>query len=100
MAVENGCYAVYDNATLNGYKLISMGAVVTNGISSTNIKAAKLCDVNGSVISFAVRIINIPTDKLDVEITATPYIVVEIDGVETTIYGEAQTSSYNDASIG
>ena len=84
-------------AALNGYKLISMGAVVTNGVSTTDIVAAKLCDLTDDSASFAVRIINIPGDKLHVAITATPYIVVEIDGVRTTIYGAAQTSSYNEA---
>ena len=97
MAVENGCYAVYDNASLNGYKLLSMGAVVTNGVATTTIEAAKLCEMEGDAVSFAVRVIKIPADKLDVAVTAIPYIVVEIDGVATTIYGEAQTNSYNGA---
>ena len=96
LAVENGCYAIYDGATLNGYNLISMGAVVTNGKSSVDIAAAKLYDLADASASFAVRVVNIPADKLDVEITATPYIVLEINGVATTIYGEAQTSSYNE----
>ena len=97
LTVENGCYAIYDGATLKGYKLISMGAVVTNGVATTDIVAAKLCDLTDDSASFAVRVINIPGNKLDVAVTATPYVVVEIDGVATTIYGEAQTSSYNEA---
>ncbi|MBQ3202918.1 MAG: carbohydrate binding domain-containing protein [Clostridia bacterium] len=92
----NGTTAIYEGATVNGYKLISMGAVVTNGVSTLDIPAVYLCDLEADSASFAVRVIKIPADKLDVEITATPYIVVEIDGVQTTIYGEAQTSSYNE----
>ena len=92
-----GTTAVYDNATVNGYKLISMGAVVTNGVSSVDIPAVYLYEWEESTASFAVRVVNIPGDKLDVALTATPYIVVEMDGVETTIYGAAQTSSYNEA---
>ena len=45
--------------------------------------------------TYAVRVISIPSNKYDVPVTATPYIVVEIDGVATTIYGEAQTSTFN-----
>jgi len=93
----NGTTAIYEGAIVNGYKLISMGAVVTNGVSTLDIPAVYLCDLETDSASFAVRVIKIPADKLDVEITATPYIVVEIDGVATTIYGEAQTSSYNEA---
>ena len=94
MAVDKTT-AIYEGAIVNGYKLISMGAVVTNGVSTLDIPAVYLCDLEADSASFAVRVIHIPAEKLDAAITATPYIVVEIDGVATTIYGEAQTSSYN-----
>ncbi len=96
MAV-NGTEAIYDNATIDGYKLVSMGAIVSNSKSELDIKATYLCDLdaeNGTA-SYAVRIINIPEANYDSEITAIPYFVVEIDGVETTIYGEAQVATYN-----
>ena len=96
MEVVNGCYAVYDNATIDGYRLISMGAIVTNGVSTKDVVAVKLCDLEEDSASFAVRVIHIPDDKLDVAVTATPYVVVMIDGVETTFYGEAQTATYNE----
>ena len=51
--------------------------------------------LNGNEVSFAFRVINIPADMLDVEITMTLYVVVEIDGVATTLYGEPTTASYN-----
>lgn len=93
MAVK-GTKAIYTNATVDGYKLLSMGAVVTNGTSELDIPAVYLCDLESDSAGFAVRVINIPAFALDVDITATPYIVLEIDGVATTIYDEAQTCSY------
>ena len=64
----------------------------SRSITSTFVHLFK----NENTATFAVRLIEIPTDCYDVDITATPYIVLEIDGVATTIYGEAQTCSYND----
>ena len=90
----NGTTAIYDNATINGYKLISMGAIVSNEKSELDIPAVYLCDLEDHSAAFAVRVINIPAAYYDSVITATPYFVVEIDGVATTIYGEAQTGSY------
>jgi len=94
MAV-NGTEAIYDGATIDGYKLISMGAIVSNAKSELDIPAVYLCDLEADSASFAVRVINIPEANYGDEITAVPYFVVEIDGVETTIYGEAQTATYN-----
>lgn len=89
--------AIYDNATVDGYKLLGMGAVVTNGFDTRDVPAVYLCELKESSASFAVRIVNIPAFALGIDITATPYIILEIDGVATTIYGEAQTCSYNGA---
>ena len=93
----NGTTAVYDAASVNGYKLISMGAVATNGVSDADIQAVYLCELSNITASYAVRVINIPADKYDVTITATPYFVVEIDGQQVTIYGEAQKTTYNES---
>ncbi len=98
MAV-NGTTANYDNATVGGYKLIGMGAVVTNGVATTDISAVYLWELTDTTASYAVRVIKIPADKYDVEITATPYFIVEIDGVATTIYGEAQTNTFNQVAV-
>ena len=87
--------AIYDNAYVNGYKLISMGAIADNGVSQKDIPAVYLCndDVSTSA-KFAIRIINIPEGKENVQVTFTPYVIVEIDGEQVTIYGEAKTNSY------
>ena len=91
----NGTKAIYDDATINGYKLVKMGAIVSNAKSELDIEAKYLCDLEADSASFAVRVINIPEANYGDAITAVPYFVVEIDGVATTIYGEAQVASYN-----
>lgn len=87
--------AVYDNATVNGHRLLSMGAVVSNAVESVDIPAVYLFDWSDTNVTYAVRLINIPADQYDTTITAIPYFVLEIDGVATTIYGDAQTASMN-----
>ena len=92
----DGTTAIYDNAMLNGYKVISVGAIATNGVSTIDVPAVYLCDDDVSTgAQYAIRIKNIPADKYDVEITFTPYIIVEIDGEQVTIEGEAVTGTYN-----
>ena len=102
-AVKAGTFvqADYTNATYNGYKLIETGAIATNGVATTTIKGERMCDLdeNGKAL-FAYRIINIPADKLETEITMTPYFIIEIDGEIVTVYGEAQTGAYAEVAIG
>ena len=46
--------------------------------------------------SYSVRILELDSDfKKDCVITAKPYIVLEKDGVEITVYGEIQSATYN-----
>ena len=96
MAVKFGTFvqADYTNATYNGYKLIELGVIASNGISQTTIKGERMYELEDGCAKFAFRVINIPANKLDVEITMTPYYIVEIDGVATTIYGAPETGSY------
>ena len=96
IAVKAGTFvqADYTNATYNGYKLLGLGVKASNGVSETTIEGLRMYDLEDGNAKFAFRIINIPADKLDVEITMTPYYVVEIDGVATTLYGEAIVGSY------
>ncbi len=99
MAIKQGTYnrADFTNATFDGHKLVKMGAIASNGKSETNIEAVHVYQWEENTVSFAYRIINIPEDKRDTAITMTPYFVVEIDGQEVTIYGEAQSATYNEA---
>lgn len=87
--------ADYTEAYTAGSKLISMGAIADNGASTIDIPCVYLCSCEEEMVSFAVRIIDIPQDKYDTPITVTPYQVLEIDGEEVIRYGKAQTASYN-----
>ncbi len=93
---KNNFVAIYDNATVGGYKLLGMGAKATNGFETIDIPVVYLLDCDDSTASFAVRIIEIPAHAYSVPIAVTPYIVLDIDGAATTIYGDTQTCSYND----
>ena len=62
-----------------------------DGIYVLNVEAAKVFNDN----NYAIRIINIPADKLDTEITARPYFTYECEGELITVYGEEQVASYN-----
>ena len=96
IAVKAGTFvqADFTNATYNGYKLLGLGVIASNGKSETDIKGLRMYELENGVAKFAFRVINIPADKLGTTITMTPYYIVEIDGVETTIYGEAVSGSY------
>ena len=103
-AIKAGTFvqADYTNATYNGYKLIESGAIASAAnAGSITIKGERMCDLdeNGKAL-FAYRVINIPADKQDVEITMKPYYIIEIDGVVTTIYGEAQVGAYAEVAVG
>ena len=98
---EDGA-ADFTNATYKGYKLLGLGVTASNGNSSTIIEGVRVFGTNDETgaLQFAFRVIKIPADKLDVEITMVPYYIVEIDGVATTIKGEAVVGSYNDVPNG
>ncbi len=96
MEVINKTEAVYTNATVDGYKLITMGALMSNGFEEIDIPARYLCALNDTTASYAVRILELDSDfKKNCTITATPYVILELDGVEITIYGEMKSASFN-----
>ena len=111
---------VNDNATVTmggeEYAVVKMGAVMANQAADiANIDNLTLENVDGSEghvldvtakylyaepeaysCQFAVRIVNLPTDALGRAIACRPYIVLEKDGVKTTIYGaNGDISTYN-----
>ena len=100
---ENGYEYVADSASVTpyvdgeSYPVVRMGAVISNGVSSVDIEAKYLWDVAEEECSFAVRLVNIPADQLDREITARPYYVYEVDGEEVVVYGDTVTKTYNQA---
>ncbi|MBQ3202238.1 MAG: carbohydrate binding domain-containing protein [Clostridia bacterium] len=88
--------ADYTNATYEGYKLLGLGVTASNGNSETTIEGVRVYGINDETgaLQFAFRIINIPESGYGTEITMVPYYTVEIDGVATTIEGEAVIGSY------
>ena len=109
IVVDEEYVADYSNATviINGeaHKLIGMGAIMNNkgyeNQTLENVDNTYVLDIAAAKVfsgsSYAVRIINIPENHLDTEITARPYITYECDGEIITIYGEDQVQSYNGA---
>ena len=91
------------------YKLVSMGAVVSNnwGITrleyvdneyTVNVVTDKLQGVKDSKPYYTVRVINIPDAKKDTYITITPYCIYKnAEGESITIYGDEQMATYNGA---
>ena len=103
--------------TLNNevYSVVKMGAVMTNQpVHIAALDDLTLSDVNAerktidvparylcaypeaTYCEFAVRITTLPEGVLGHAIGCRPYIVIEKDGVQTTIYGKGDISTYNE----
>ena len=109
-----GTEAVYDNATVNGYKLITMGAVVSNncaelgyvpnlddidGINVADVQAKYIYDMDeeAGIVTYSVRVIHIPDEYKDREIDILTYLIFEDDnGVQNVLYGPTIYYSYNE----
>ena len=105
--------AIYDNATVNGYKLITMGAVISNnyaelgyvpkledvdGKSVINVEAKYIydTDVEAGTVTYAIRVINIPDEYKHREIDILTYIIFEDEaGVQHTLYCNSTYAAYN-----
>lgn len=94
----------YNNGV--GYKLIRVGAVMSNEKNpildlehlttrTIDIKAGYLCKVTDNYLVFAVRIVNIPAQGLNTVISARPYYVYSDGKEEIVVYGETVSSTYN-----
>ncbi len=106
-----GTVDVYGDGTR--YRLITMGAVMTNdpavgtdrdalvlesvqGSKRTiDIPAVFLCGLTDTTASYAVRVINVPWSHRDTRIYARPYYIFEKDGQPITVYGDIYSRSYN-----
>ncbi|MBQ7088648.1 MAG: hypothetical protein IJN04_03305 [Clostridia bacterium] len=105
----DGTTAIYDNATVNGYKLITMGAVVSNenyvpnvnavdGKHAVDVQAKYIFTTNeaAGTVTYAIRLINIPEEQKDREIDILTYIVFEDEaGVQHTLYCNSDRATYN-----
>lgn len=92
------------------YKLVAMGAVVTNNAGkglrdlslvdvdnkkTLKINAKYLCDLEPDSAQFAVRITNIPAEQEGRIIYARSYFVYEdADGNQVTVYGDVVSANY------
>ena len=117
VSVAEGSSNVADltNATIdafgdgNNYKLIKMGAIVTNnphvgmedmklsnvdGKRVLDINAERLLDLENDSLEFAVRITNIPVEKEATLIYARAYYVFEYEGREVVVYDDVQAANY------
>ena len=89
------------------YDVKGMGAMVSNNdqiatsleenANLINIPAKWLYNLEAFSASFAVRVIGIPEIGYGVDVTAVPYVVYEVDGVEYIHFGVAQVNSVNNA---
>lgn len=116
ITVTNGNHTVLDNAKVKladgaEYKLVGMGAVLTNdsnkglrdlkltdvdGKRTLNINAKYLCDLEPTTASFAVRITGIPAEQTGTMIYARPYYVYEnAAGQQITVYGDIVSTNYD-----
>ena len=94
------------------YRLVGMGAVVTNKVATgTNAKKMTLDNVNGETVvdvpvvylwsaaasgcEYAVRVVNVPLYAADTLIYARPYYVFVKNGEEIVVYGDIVCRSYN-----
>ncbi len=89
------------------YKLLRVGAVMSNkkdavldleyvdGNRVIDVKAGYLCKVLDDSISFAVRIINIPTQGKNTLIYARPYYVYSDGKEEIVVYGDVVSQTFN-----
>ena len=103
LAVKEGTlYAAdYTNAyvtpdSTGTYKLVKMGAKVSNGKQTLNVPVQKWILEGNDAPYYAIRIVNIPEAQYDTTITCTPYFVYEdAEGNRVTVYGDAVSSCVN-----
>ncbi len=109
----DGKTAIYDEAFVNDFKLVSMGAVVSNDGSIPsmetvdnnrvlNIPAVYLSEFNAETDSYyyTIRIVNIPEDQKSTTITFRSYFIYEnSQGAQQIVYDDVLATSYNAASV-
>ena len=107
MDLTNATVDAFGNGT--SYKLLRMGAIVTNdaavGLSdmkltdvdskkTINIEAVRMFDLGDDYIEFGVRITNIPLTHEATVIYARAYYVFEYEGREVVVYDDTQSANY------
>lgn len=120
LQIKDGCITQvqYNTGTVNPladgneYKLVGMGAIVTNkaavgtdagsfylnkvdGRRTIDIPCVYLFDLEPDSAAFTARITNIPEANRDTAIYARPYYVFDYNGTQITVYGDVVGASYN-----
>ena len=107
--LTNKTTAHYDNATVGGYKLVKMGAVLSNTNTEArlddvdnyhviDVPVLYICDTNeeAGTVSFSIRATEIPDEYKDHEIDIVTYVIFEDEaGVQHTLYGASASAAYN-----
>ena len=104
MAVVEGTQyrADYSNAyvtpdSTGTYKLVKMGAKVSNGHETLDIPVEKIVLEGEDAPYYAIRIVNIPATQYGTTISCTPYFVYEdAEGEQVTVDGDVVSSCVND----
>ena len=96
----DGTTAIFDNATIGGYKLVSMGAKVWQDkmpdyVVDIPVKYLYSLDEENGIASFAIRIIDIPENHEDTPIYYRSYFIYEDEtGKQHVIYGSDVYATY------
>ncbi len=85
------------------YKLVTMGATVTNAIESLDVPVQKwVLDDDDDAPYYAIRIIDIPEEQYNAVISCIPYFVYDVDGDlnttddRVTVYGDTYAACVAD----
>ena len=111
VCTDNNAYVsesavVYPYRNSDGYRLVRMGAVMSNETNATldlehltqrtlDVQATYLCNATTDSVAYAVRILRIPESERDTVISARPYYVYTDGETETVVYGDVVTRTYN-----
>lgn len=110
-SLTNAMVDAYGTGT--AYKLVSMGALLSNDAeigadparmtlehvskSTARVDARYVMSAKDNRVRFAARVINIPHSCEDMTVYARPYYVFERDGRQVVTYGTIINACYNDA---
>ena len=98
----------------SAYRLVAVGAIVTNDVE-IGLRPARMTHdnlseqtkdvpavygngiVDGRYLYYAVRVTNIPWEYSDAIVYARPYYVYECDGEEVVVYGDVVAANYDNS---
>ncbi|MBO4848544.1 MAG: InlB B-repeat-containing protein, partial [Clostridia bacterium] len=84
-----------EGPTTKYYEVTGFGCVLNAGASDCTIVGKSILSINATEFTFSAILRSIPTDKFDRNVTATPYLTYELNGVSTTVNGDPISASIN-----